>query len=288
MKLIDIIESEKRTISFEVFPPKKETAFEKVKQSTDAIAALEPEYMSVTYGAGGGTSRFTLDIASSIHDKYHVPSIAHLTCVSNTKEEIKAQLDRMKELGIKNILALRGDIPEGAAKRKDWSFQYASELVEFIRQNGDFCVGGACYPEGHPESSNMTEDIKNLKHKVENGVEFLTTQMFFDNDILFHFLYTIRDAGIEVPVVPGIMPMTKGSQLKRIKELSGSYMPVRFLDLVDRFGDNEAAMRQAGIAYATDQIIDLYAKGIKHVHVYAMNDVEVAQAVRNNISAILG
>lgn len=288
MKVIEYLISDKPTLSFEVFPPKKEDTFASVKQATEEIASLKPPYMSVTYGAGGGTSRYTVEIASNIQKHSSVDAIAHLTCVSTSREGIKDQLEKMKAQGIENILALRGDIPQDAAPREEWSFQHASDLVKFIKENGDFCIGGACYPEGHPESKNIDADIKGLKKKVDAGVDYLTTQMFFDNDLFFRYLVLLHKAGIDVPVVPGIMPITKTVQLKRAIELSGSYVPKRFIQLVDRYGDNEAAMRQAGIIYATDQIIELYASGVNHVHLYTMNDYGVAQAIQSNISAILG
>ncbi len=287
MRVIDLLTNEEPTLSFEVFPPKKETAYENVKAATEKIAALKPSYMSVTYGAGGGTSKYTIDIASNLLS-HGVTPVPHITCVSTPKDEISRLLDQMKEKKIENVLALRGDIPEGARDRDKWSFQHASDLAAFIKERGDFCIGGACYPEGHPESKDLKEDALNLKKKQDAGVDYLVTQMFFDNDILFHYLYVLRELGVTIPVVPGIMPITKASQVKRSIELSGSYMPRRFLQLVDRYGDNPKAMKQAGIIYATDQIIDLFANGINHVHVYSMNDPEVAQKIQENISGILG
>ncbi len=289
MKLTELFSKGGHTLSFEVFPPKTDTAFESVKHATEEIAKLSPSFMSVTYGVGGGTSRYTLDIAKNIKASYGVPTLAHLTCVSSTKETVVERIEQMRSAGIENIMALRGDLtPELEGKdRSGWDFRHASELIEEIKRHGDFCIGGACYPEIHPESKCQDDDIKYLKEKVEAGAEFLTTQMFFDNNLLYNFLYKIREAGITVPIIPGIMPITNGTQIERAIKLSGSFMPVRFKALVDKFGSSPAAMRQAGIAYATDQIIDLFANGIKNVHVYSMNKPEVAAKILDNLSDII-
>ncbi len=287
MKVSEVLKSETPSLSFEVFPPKKEASFESVREATERIAQLAPSFMSVTYGAGGGTSQYTVDIASNLMERYDVTVIAHLTCVSSTRDEITKQIARMKEHGIENVLALRGDIPKDVAPREDWSFQHADELVNFIHEHGDFCIGGACYPEGHPECEHIMKDIANVKHKADQGLSFLTTQMFFDNNVLYNYLFKLREAGVKIPVIPGIMPFTKKTQLRSIKDLSGSFLPQRFIQMVDRFGDDSEAMKQAGIAYATDQIIDLYANGINHVHVYTMNDYEVAETIQRNLSHIL-
>ena len=290
MKIIDLLNSGKLSLSFEVFPPKTESNFESVKTATEEIAKLKPSFMSVTYGAGGGTSKYTLDIAKNIKETYGVPSLAHLTCVSSTKATVKERIDDIKAAGIQNIMALRGDIPADRMNddRSLWDYKHAAELVRELRDsNTDFCIGGACYPEIHPESSDQREDIKYLKEKVDAGCDFLTTQMFFDNNLLYNFLYKIREAGITVPIIPGIMPITNGNQVERAVKLSGSFMPWRFKALVDKFGTSPAAMKQAGIAYATDQIIDLFANGITNVHVYSMNKPEVAEAIMNNLSDIL-
>ena len=291
MKIIDLLKQDTPSISFEVFPPKTESNFESVREATEEIAKLRPSFMSVTYGAGGGTSRFTLDIARNIKERYGVPSIAHLTCVSSTKETVKQRIEDISAAGIQNIMALRGDIPKELvdADRSGWDYKHAVELVRELKTSGkDFCIGGACYPEIHPESVNQKEDIGYLKEKVDAGCDFLTTQMFFDNNLLYNFLYKIREAGITVPVVPGIMPITNGNQVERAVKLSGSFMPQRFKSLVDKFGSSPLAMKQAGIAYATDQIIDLYANGITHVHVYSMNKPDVAAKILENLSDILG
>ncbi len=291
MKIIDILKGDKPSISFEVFPPKTDSVFESVKNATKEIAKLKPAFMSVTYGAGGGTSKYTLDMAKNIKKEYGVTSLAHLTCVSSTKETVAERIQAMKDAGIQNVLALRGDIPpEMEGKPRDrWHYKNAIDLVCELKESGaDFCIGGACYPEVHPESTTQKEDIKHLKEKVDAGCQFLTTQMFFDNNLLYNFLYKIREAGITVPVVAGIMPITNANQVERAIKLSGSFMPQRFKSIVDRFGDNADAMKQAGIAYATDQIIDLFANGIENVHVYSMNKPDVAEKIQTNLSHILG
>lgn len=286
MKISEILSQDKLSLSFEVFPPKTSETYENVKNSALGVADLKPDFMSVTYGAGGSTSTYTLDIAQSILEKGVTP-IAHLTCVSSSRETIRERLSQINEKGIENILALRGDMPSGMTP-ESLDFTYACDLVEEIRSFGGFCIGGACYPEGHTESSSLSSDIFNLKKKVDAGCEFLTTQMFFDNNILYNFLYKIREAGITVPVIPGIMPVTNPAQIKRICALSGTILPRRFIQIVDRFGSNPEAMKQAGVAYATEQIVDLYANGIKAVHVYSMNKPEVAAKIQSNLEGITG
>lgn len=291
MKISDILKNKELSISFEVFPPKADTAFESVKAAVEKIAELSPSFMSVTYGAGGGTSRYTIDIAKEIEQRFNVPMIAHLTCVSSTRENVDDMIKEMADAGIENVMALRGDLtPELInSDRSNWDYNYAIDLVRQLKEsNYDFCIGGACYPEIHPESTDSKEDIKHLKEKVDAGCDFLTTQMFFDNNLLYSFLYKIREAGITVPVVPGIMPITNARQVEHAIKLSGSFMPQRFKSIVDRFGNDDASMLQAGVAYATDQIIDLFANGINHVHVYSMNKPQVAASIVANLSDILG
>ncbi len=290
MKLTEILKHNTPSLSFEVFPPKTTTAFESVKTAVETIAELHPSFMSVTYGAGGGTSQYTLDIAKNIKEMHGVPTLAHLTCVSSTRETVHSMIEKIKAAGIQNVMALRGDIPSDMLEsdRSTWAYKHAIDLVcELKEADSDICIGGACYPEVHPESANQKEDIKYLKEKVDAGCEFLTTQMFFDNNLLYNFLYKIREVGITVPIIPGIMPITNANQIARAIKLSGSFMPRRFVSLVDRFGDDPEAMKQAGIAYATDQIIDLYANGITNVHVYSMNKPEVAEKIQSNLSAII-
>lgn len=262
MKIKDRLTDGKVHISFEVFPPKTDAKFESVQKAVD-------------------------EIASHIQNDLGVDSIAHLTCVSSTKEEVRQRVQEMKENGIQNILALRGDIPAESQFPIPNQYKYAYELIEDIKSQGDFCIGAACYPEGHVECEHKEDDIAHLKQKVDCGVDFLTTQMFFDNAVFYNFLYRIREKGITIPVLPGIMPVTSGKQIARSCQLSGAVLPSRFRAIVDRFGDNPKAMQQAGIAYATDQIIDLIANGIQNIHVYSMNKPEVATAIMSNLSEIV-
>ena len=290
MKIIDVIRDEKLSISFEVFPPKTDAAFEEVLQATEAIARLNPSFISVTYGAGGTGSKYTMKIARQLQNADGAETLAHLTCVGAGKEEVRTYLQDMKEAGIHNIMALRGDLPKGMTpeKMQSGAFPHAADLIREIRKNGDFCIGAACYPEVHPESVNQEEDLLHLREKVEAGADFLTTQMFFDNNLLYNFLYKLREKGVTVPVVPGIMPITQANQVKRALQLSGSFMPRRFTSLVDHFGTSPEAMKRAGIIYACDQIIDLFANGIRHVHVYTMNKPDVAEAIQSHLSGMLG
>ena len=288
MKISDILKSKDVTLSYEVFPSKKNMPFEPILAAVDRLCESKPDFMSVTYGAGGGTGHNTIKIADHVQNHRGVTSLAHLTCISSSKEQIEKTIDRIKECGIENILALRGDIPPDFDNDAARDFRYASDLVKAIKERGDFCVGAACYPEGHVECLHKEDDITYLKEKVDSGVDFLTTQMFFDNNILYNFLYRIRERGITVPVIAGIMPVTSGRQIDRICQLSGTYLPARFKAIVDKFGDRPEAMKQAGIAYATEQIIDLIANGVRGIHIYTMNKPDVAESIRNNLSSIIG
>lgn len=288
MKVSEIINSNKISLSFEVFPPKTADKFDSIKTAIDRVAALSPDFMSVTYGAGGGTSDFTVKIASDLQRTYNIPVLAHLSCISSTKEGVKKQLEAIKASGIKNILALRGDIPQGMQYDESWDYHYASELVKEIKDfDPDFCIGGACYPECHTESKSQREDILNMKKKVDAGCEFLTTQMFFDNNAYWNFLYKVRDVGINVPIVAGIMPITNVRQVDRVLKMSGAQVPLKFKYMVDKFGQYPEAMKQAGIIYATEQIIDLVANGVTSIHLYTMNNSDVAESIKNNLKGIL-
>ena len=249
------------------------------------IADLHPAYISCTYGATGGTSDYTVEIADSIN-KCNVPAIAHLTCASSTKDKVLSVLEELKERNIENILALRGDIPENADFPLPDQFHHAIDLIQVNKEQGDFCIGGACYPEGHPESPNMNTDLDYLKEKVDAGCDYLTTQMFFDNNIYYNFMYKALKKNINVPVVAGIMPVTTASQVKRTMKLTGNLVPTKFLTIVDRFGDDPEAMKQAGIAYATEQFIDLIANNVDNIHIYSMNKPEIAGAIMKNLSNI--
>lgn len=285
-KIIESIESRKYSVSFEVFPPKTKDNMESVTEAARKIADLKPVFMSVTYGAGGGTSDYTIEIAKDLQERKGVPMMAHLTCITSDKAKIQQQLTSLQNNGIHNILALRGDIPEGF-QPSEVNYHHAIELIREIKAFDDFCVAGACYPETHPEAANQQEDISYLKEKVDAGLDFLITQMFFDNAVFYSYMYQLREAGILVPVHPGIMPIVNAKQMKRTLKLSGSQLPQRFRRILDTFGDTPAAMRQAGIAYATDQLIDLFANGFRTVHVYSMNNPSVAEAIMGNLSELL-
>ncbi len=285
MKVSDLLKKDNVTISCELFPPKLGSQLEDYKKIVAETAALKPAYISCTYGATGGTSDYTVEIADTIN-KCNVPAIAHLTCASSTKEKVNEVIGQLKERNIENILALRGDIPEHVDFPLPNQYHHAIELIRQIKEAGDFCISGACYPEGHPEAKNMDEDLIHLKEKVDAGCDYLTTQLFFDNNIYYNFMYKALRKGVDVPIVAGIMPITNANQIKRSVALSGTMVPAKFLAIVERFGDDPKAMKQAGIAYATDQIIDLIANGVNHVHIYSMNKPDVAGAIMDNLSHI--
>ena len=285
MKLTELFKKETITISFEVFPPKTSDRFDSVLATAREIASLHPDFMSVTYGAGGGTSAFTADIAADLQNTYQVPMLAHLTCVSSTREYVADTVEAYRRHGIENIMALRGDIPADGKIAQD--YRHACELIRELKEKGDFCIGGACYPEGHVECEHKKDDLRYLKEKVDAGCDFLTSQMFFDNNLFYNFLYRAREAGILVPILPGVMPITNKKQLGRAVSMSGTNVPARFRAIVDFFGDTPAAMQQVGIIYATDQIIDLLANGVRHIHVYSMNKPAVAQGILQNLSEVL-
>ena len=285
MKISSILELDKVSLSLEVFPPKTSDKYESIAETAKKIAALKPDFMSVTYGAGGGTGTYTAGIASEIQNEYGVPVLAHLTCVSSSRSFVREMVDRYRSLQIENILALRGDIPAGGRLSED--YRHAIDLIRDIRELGDFCIGGACYPEGHIECAHKEDDIRYLKEKADAGLDFLTTQLFYDNSVFYNFLYRIREKGIRIPVIAGIMPVTKASQLARSAAMSGTDVPQRFRNIVDHYGDNPAAMKQAGIIYASEQIIDLVANGIRHIHIYTMNSPSVAAAIMDNLRDVL-
>ncbi len=287
MKISEAVEKKQYSVSFEVFPPKTEDTRESVERAAREIAEFRPVFMSVTYGAGGGTSEYTAALSEDIQKRTGVPVMAHLTCITSSRGDIQNQLAKLKSKGIENILALRGDIPDGF-ELKEQSYHYAVELVRDIKAfDPSFCVAGACYPDTHPDAPSQKEDIRHIKEKVDAGMDFLITQMFFDNPVFYSYMYKLREAGINVPVHPGIMPIVNAKQMKRTLKLSGTTLPERFRRILDAFGDTPDAMRQAGVAYATDQIIDLFANGFRTVHVYSMNNPFVAGAILGNLSELL-
>lgn len=287
MKISEILKNNRVTVSFEVFPPKEWDKIESTKAVVGEMAKSQPSFMSVTYGAAGTRSGFTQEIANEIKSKDITP-LSHLTCLTSTRDKIHQVVGELQDNGIENILALRGDIPEGFEFPDDQYFEHAYQLVNEIKSiNPDICVGGACYPEMHPESKNRVDDIEHLKQKVDCGVEFLTSQMFFDNDKFLNFYEMCRVKGINVPIIAGIMPITNANQIRRSIELSNSSVPKKFYRIMDRFGDNPKSMKQAGIIYATEQIIDLMANGINNIHIYTMNKPDVASAIMDGLSGII-
>ncbi len=287
MKISDIINNNKVTVSFEVFPPKQWDKIDNTKAIVKEMSALHPAWTSVTYGAAGTGAGFTREIADEI-EKCGVPALSHLTCLTSTRDKIHEVVGELKKSNIHNILALRGDIPEGFELREDRYFSNAYQLVEEIKSiDPEFCVGAACYPETHPESKNRVEDIAHLKEKVDCGVAFLTSQMFFDNDKFLNFREMCAIKGINVPIVAGIMPITNANQIRRSIELSNCSVPKKFYRIMDRFGDDPDRMKQAGIIYATEQIIDLMANGVNNIHIYTMNKPDVAKKIMSGISEII-
>lgn len=287
MRIDEILSDDKLHISFEVFPQRYGQPIEPVLNTVKEISKLHPAFCSVTYGANGGASENTVKVASYIKNELNTPTLAHLTCVGSSKDDLDEKLVQLKENNIQNILALRGDIidKEKFANKED--LLYASELIEYIKLNYDFCVGAACYPEVHPESKNQNEDINYLKLKQDMGADFITTQMFFDNSIFYNFMYKLRSAGVTIPVVAGIMPVTNVNQLKKIKELSNANIPSKFLSIADKFQDDKDSMKQAGIIYACNQIIDLISNGVNNIHIYTMNNASVAKQIMQNMSHIV-
>lgn len=288
MNIGTILKQKKVVLSFEVFPPKRQDDFATVSEAAKKLVSLRPDFVSITCGAAGSQKTGTADVAELI-EQHGTTALAHLTCVRLTRDQLDAAIADFKARGIQNVLALRGDLPKDAQPGENLfpaGLRHASDLVAVLKREG-FCVGGACYPEGHPESLNRDSDIENLKHKVDAGVDFLTTQMFFDNDMLYSFLYRLQAAGIHVPVLAGLMPVTSARQVNRMVDLSNAYIPRKLLSLCDKFRGSEDAMWQAGIAYVTDQIIDLVSNGVRGIHIYTMNKPRVAQAIMQNLDKIL-
>ena len=285
MKIRDILARERPSVSFEVFPPRKDAPFGPVKDAVAQLAVERPSFMSVTYGASGSAQANTAAVAAFVQ-ACGVPALAHLTCLTATRGGIEREAGALREAGVENVLCLRGDLPRDASEPPAGAFAHAVDLVRALRGSG-FCLGGACYPECHPECAHMEDDIRYLREKVEAGLDFVTTQMFFDNNIFYRYLAKLRGHGVTVPVIAGVMPVTNGRQIARICRLSGTYLPSRFKAIVDRYGDRPDAMRDAGVAYATEQVVDLFANGVNAVHIYTMNRPEVASRIMRNLRSIL-
>ena len=286
MFIKDIEKNKDTVLSFEIFPPKPDTPFESVTEAARKLALKKPDFISVTYGAGGSSRDNTFALASFIQDELNVTSLAHLTCVGTAKETLGDILSELSERKIQNILALRGDFPPG---QDDMclDFKHASDLISEIKKFDDFCVGGACYPEGHTESDNIVTDIENLKYKTAAGVDFLVSQLYFDNDVFYNFLYRAAARGIEVPVHAGIMPVVNRNSVKRMCRLSGATLTPKYRNMLDKYYDNPESLRKAGIVYASEQIIDLVANGVSGIHIYTMNKPDIAEEIMYNLKGII-
>lgn len=286
MKVKSLYGQGKTVFSFEVFPPKKTTPIESIYATLDKLTALKPDYISVTYGAGGNLAdKSTIELASTIKNKYGVESMAHLTCVNSSRDDVLVLLDEMKKNNIENILALRGDIKPDVESKHD--FRYANELIEFIRANGDFDVSAACYPECHVDADNLIDDIRHLKNKVDTGVSELISQLFFDNGCFYDFMEKIRIAGINVPVTAGIMPVTSKNQIERMVTMCGASLPQKFVRMIQKYESKPEALVDAGIAYAVDQIVDLISNGVEGIHLYTMNNPYVAEKIAASVRSLL-
>lgn len=284
MRITEKLMVKDQLISFEVFPPKTDSAFESIEWSVRELSAHNPDFMSVTYGAGGGTSQYTTKIASLIKNRLDTTALAHLTCASTPIDTINQILDTLKENHIDNVLAMRGDIPQGYEKPQGEYYTYAYELVKHIKDYGYFDIGGACYPECHPECDSLEKDIDNLKNKVDCGVDFLITQLFYDNDIFYSFLEKVRKKGIYAPVFAGIMPITNIKQIDRITCLSGTKLPSEVTDFLEKYKDNPQDLEKAGLDFAIKQINDLLSNGVNGIHIYTMNKPYVARTVLKGIN----
>ncbi len=285
LKIIDLLKSPKVCVSCELFPPKKGSELEHAQEIVRTIAIQGVDYMSVTYGAGGTAVGKSVALVSEI-ERCGVPALAHLTCVGADEGKIEGVLDQLKDAHVENVLALRGDLPQGQDHPLG-DYAHASDLVKKIKSYGDFCVGGATYPEGHPEAAGLDEDLEHTKMKVEAGCDFLVTQMFFDNSMFYNFMYRLLAKGIQVPVVAGIMPVTNLKQIEKIFTLSGTPVPAPLRAMAERFADHPAALKQAGMAYAIGQIVDLIANGFTNIHIYTMNKPEIIGGIRSNLSEII-
>lgn len=286
MKLAELFNSEKTVFSFEVFPPKRNNPIETIYETLDELQDLKPDFISVTYGASGSLAdNSTCEIASAIKHRYGIESAAHLTCVNSTKEEVTRVLKQLRDNGVENILALRGDLVPDVPPKKD--FKHASELITFIKESAyDFGISGACYPEGHLDSRDQIDDILNLKKKVDAGAQHLISQLFFDNNVFYDFLDKARIAGINVPIEAGIMPVVNKKQIERMVSLCGASLPAKFTKMMSRYETRPQAMRDAGIAYAVNQIVDLVSQGVDGVHLYTMNNPYIARRISESVKSL--
>jgi len=289
MYISELFKQKNVVVSFEIFPPKQTSSIDTIYETIDALAPLRPDYISVTYGAGGSTSKTTLEIASIIKNKYRINALAHLTCYNSSREDIDKILSDLQKANIANILALRGDRPQNwkPGEEKQADFRYAADLARYISSRYDFCLGGACYPEGHPECSDLDKDVENLKRKEESGVDFLITQLFFDNEKYYRFKEKVDRLNIRIPIQVGIMPITNRKQVERMIELSNATIPSKLIRILDKFEHNQQAIRDAGIAYATEQIIELLSNDVRGIHIYTMNKPQVAKDLVRNLDSLI-
>lgn len=286
MKISEIYKKGKRSLSFEIFPPKKDSELKNIDETLEVLCELKPDFISVTFGAGGSSNcNRTIELAKKIKYEYQVEPVVHLTCLSYSKPEIDEFSEVLKKEGIQNVLALRGDKNPDIQEKED--FKHASDLMEYLRQKESFCIAGACYPECHPESENRVSEMKYLRKKVESGAEVLLSQLFFDNHCFFRFVEDCRIAGIEVPVIPGIMPVINAAQIKRMVTMCGASFPERFQKIIHRYEDNKDALFDAGMSYALSQIIDLLVNDIEGIHLYTMNNPVVARKICEGIRNII-
>ena len=286
MHVAQIFKQKKPVVSFEIFPPKRDEALKSIDGTLEVLTELKPDFISVTFGAGGSlTNSKTVEIAGKIKRNYGIEAVAHLTCLNYSKAEIIEMVNNLKANDIENILALRGDHNPNLEPKND--FKHASDLIEFVKQNSDLGISAACYPEGHPESANLSEDVLNLKHKVDVGAEHLVSQLFFDNNIFYRFTELCRVAGINVPIEAGIMPVINKAQIERMVTLCGASLPDNMKRILDKYADNKEALFDAGIAYATSQIIDLLAAGVDGIHIYTMNNPRVAMKICESIKNVI-
>lgn len=286
MKVSDIYKNKGRSLSFEIFPPKKDAQLSNIDETLDVLCELKPDFISVTFGAGGSCNcNKTIELAKKIKDKYRVEPVVHLTCLHYDRKEIDEFARVLTDAGIENILALRGDVREGIMKKDN--FAYASDMVSYLKENYDFCVLGACYPEMHPESLSMVDEIRHLKTKVNSGTEILLSQLFFDNSLFYSFKERCRIADIDIPLIPGIMPVVKASQIKRMVSVCNASFPERFQKIVDRYENNSEALFDAGMSYALSQIIDLLVSDTDGIHLYTMNNPQIARRICEGIKNIV-
>lgn len=286
MKINTLFQKKRPVISFEIFPPKRDTTIQNIDSTLEILSDLKPDFISVTFGAGGSiTNNLTIEIADKIKNKYNIEPLVHLTCINHTKDEIHKIISQLKNIGIENILALRGDKNPDAEPKYD--FCYASDLVEFIKEYSYFSISGACYPEGHLEAADRIEDIRNLKKKVDSGVTHLITQLFFDNNLFYTFQENLKIAGIDVPVEAGIMPVINKAQIEKMVTLCGASLPNRFKKIMNKYENNKEALFDAGMAYAVSQIVDLLANDIDGIHIFTMNNPIVAKRICESIKNLI-